>query len=302
MTVITGDMGSGPRGSFEDYGEEVQATSRRLAQQGVTLYIVDTGGLQSPQALQAESRSMAMPGRRRFERQRQTAEISRDPRQTMSMMASITGGRYLFNTNDMASGFRKAVNDLEGSYTVGFYDSSEPDDKWHSLRVRVNRRGVNLRYRRGYIAEDQYTEPAEWTTADWQSVIANPLGSSAIQMTATLEPGAASSRGLSLHVATDSLQFHPEGDQMRSGFQLVIAEKRANGESFTLVSELVDLSVPLDDWERVQSDGILCERHWVPHSEVISTRVVVRDPATGRYGTLDIPVEAQMAAEGKAEE
>jgi len=296
MTVITGEMGSGTRGSFADFGDEVQATSRRLAQQGVTLYIVDTGGLQSPRPLLAESRTIAAPNVRRFERLRQTAEVSRDPHQTMAMMASITGGRYLFNTNDMVSGFRKAVNDLAGSYTIGFYDNGEPDDKWHSLRVRVSRRGVNLRYRQGYIAEDEFTEPEDWTSDQWQSVIANPLGSSAIPLTATLESGAADSRGLSLHVGTDSLQFRPEGDRMLSQFQLVIAEKRADGEYFLLGSEQVNVSVPLGEWEGIQREGIFCERHWAPHSDVVTTRVVVRDPATGRYGTLDIPTENQTAA------
>jgi len=211
-------------------------------------------------------------------------------------MASITGGRYLFNTNDLASGFRKAVSDLAGSYTIGFYDNGEPDNKWHSLRVRVNRRGVNLRYRQGYIAEDEFTEPEDWTSDQWQSVIANPLGSSAIPLTATLEPGAADSRGLSLHVGTDSLQFRPEGDRMLSQFQLVIAEKRADGEYFLLGSEQVNVSVPLGEWEGIQREGIFCERHWAPHSDVVTTRVVVRDPATGRYGTLDIPTENQTAA------
>ena len=105
-------------------------------------------------------------------------------------MSSTTGGRYLYNTNDLMEGFKKAASDLEGSYTLGFYVSEEPDSKWHNLKASVKRSGVNLRHRKGYLAEAVAATPTLWTNEMAMAVIANPIGSSAVQLTAYCAPAA----------------------------------------------------------------------------------------------------------------
>ena len=57
-------------------------------------------------------------------------------------MSSITGGRYLRNSNDLAAGFKSAAADLAGSYTLGFLVSDEPDSKWHFAQGERRRSGV----------------------------------------------------------------------------------------------------------------------------------------------------------------
>ena len=52
MVSVTGAMGMGPRGSIESFETKVRETSRKLAQQGVVLYIVDAKGLQVHPAAQ----------------------------------------------------------------------------------------------------------------------------------------------------------------------------------------------------------------------------------------------------------
>jgi hypothetical protein len=91
--------------------------------------------------------AMPIAGRGRFESQQQAERISADGQPAMELMASIIGGRYLRNTNDMMEGFRKASSDLAGSYTLGFYVSDDLDNKWHSLKASVKRSGVSLRHR-----------------------------------------------------------------------------------------------------------------------------------------------------------
>ena len=99
-------------------------------------------------------------GRGRFEPQMDADEASNDPRPAMGLMASVTGGRYFHNTNDLAAGFKQTVNDMQGSYTLGFYMPGDPDDKWHKLKVKVNRRGTEALYRQGYLAESMPSQAA----------------------------------------------------------------------------------------------------------------------------------------------
>src|SRR4029078_12143874 len=99
-------------------------------QQGFVLSIVVAKGVSMPATTTANSSGpMPVSGRGRFESQQQAESISADPRAAMELMGSITGGRYLFNTNDLMEGFKRAASDLAGSYTLGFYVSDELDSK-----------------------------------------------------------------------------------------------------------------------------------------------------------------------------
>jgi VWFA-related protein len=121
ISNVTGALGRGPHGSIETFEDKVKRTSQRLAQQGVVLYIVDAKGLDVAWSQTAESPgSLPVQGRGRFESQQDAERLSNDTFPAMDMMSSITGGRYLRNSNDLAAGFKSAAADLAGSYTLGF--------------------------------------------------------------------------------------------------------------------------------------------------------------------------------------
>ena len=291
MLIVSGEMGSGTRGQMESYENAVRETARQLAQRGVSLYIVDAAGLQQQMELKPTRRTAVRRGRGRFEGYQQTAEITADPRSTMEMMASITGGRYLNETNDMARGFRQAVNDVKGSYTLGFYDDSEPDDKWHQLKVKVKRSGVRLRHRQGYLAQEWADGSQNWTPDTWQRTILNPIGSSAIRLTATCNPvqdGDLGSVDLELNIETDNLRFREDGGKMLGDIEIMIANRTAEGMMLSF-RETAEISVPASEWGQAQERGVQFTRRWTPDDDTLGARILVRDTFTSEYGTLDLP-------------
>ena len=52
----------------------------------------------------------------------------------------------------MAAGLQRINDDLSAYYLLGFYSSQKQDGKFHKLSVRVTRKGVVARARRGYLA------------------------------------------------------------------------------------------------------------------------------------------------------
>jgi hypothetical protein len=55
--------------------------------------------------------------------------------QTMEELASRTGGRAYYNTNDLAKAINEAVDDSRVTYTLGFYPIAEKfDGKFHGIR------------------------------------------------------------------------------------------------------------------------------------------------------------------------
>jgi VWFA-related protein len=72
---------------------------------------------------------------------------------TLRTLASNTDGRAIINRNDLASGMRQIVRDSSGYYLLGYNSTQAPTDgKFHEIKVRVTRRGVDVRARKGYWA------------------------------------------------------------------------------------------------------------------------------------------------------
>jgi VWFA-related protein len=71
---------------------------------------------------------------------------------SLRTLGEATDGVAIVNTNDLAGGLRRIVDDLSSYYLLGYYSSGKLDGRFHSITVRVKRPGVQVRARRGYLA------------------------------------------------------------------------------------------------------------------------------------------------------
>ena len=290
MVAITGAMGMGIHGGVQDFESKVRETSRRLAQQGVILYIVDSKGLELPSDTSAASKApVPVRGRGRFEIQMDTEAASNDPRPAMSLMAAITGGRYLHNTNDLAAGFKHALADMQGSYTLGFYMPGDPDDKWHRLKVRVNRSGVNLQHREGYLADSGPARPSVWTEDSWRTAFSNPIASTAIPLTAKCERSQTGELTLILVTDANALQFRQDGPNLKADLEVGMADRASDGAVRTQRASFT-ATLPSAQWEEALKQGIGYRRQWKPAEGANMVRVIVHDVRSGQYGSIDLPL------------
>jgi hypothetical protein len=71
---------------------------------------------------------------------------------SLRMLAEATDGLAIVGSNDIERGFKRITDDMSSYYLLGYYSSGKLDGKFHSIRVRVKRPGVEIRARRGYLA------------------------------------------------------------------------------------------------------------------------------------------------------
>lgn len=76
----------------------------------------------------------------------------RERRTALLTMAEETDGLAVVNTNGIDAGLQRINDDLSSYYLLGFYSTQKQDGKFHKLTVRVTRKGVETRARRGYLA------------------------------------------------------------------------------------------------------------------------------------------------------
>jgi VWFA-related protein len=84
---------------------------------------------------------------------RQDSSTLRWSQSTLRWLAEETDGRAIVSTNDIGPGLAQAVQDASFYYLLGYSSTAAPTDgRFHEIRVRVRRPGVEVRARRGYWA------------------------------------------------------------------------------------------------------------------------------------------------------
>ena len=73
-----------------------------------------------------------------------------DNQQVLYALASGTGGFVILNTNDLLGGMQKIAAELSEYYILGYVPAELPEGSCHTLRVKVERSGTEVRSRSGY--------------------------------------------------------------------------------------------------------------------------------------------------------
>src|SRR5579872_1226548 len=109
--------------------EQIREADARLSAAQIAIYPVDARGL--------------------------SINLNQDAQEVMRQMASDTGGRAYVNQNEIKQGVQRALEDTAATYTLGYYTSNQKwDGKYRSIKVKSERQGLKLQYRRGYFALD----------------------------------------------------------------------------------------------------------------------------------------------------
>ena len=87
------------------------------------------------------------------ERRRLREEDAFRQEEPLAELARATGGTFFHNNNDLAAGLRSIARS-QSFYYVLTYGLTEPklDGRYHKIKVKVSRPGVEIRHRKGYFA------------------------------------------------------------------------------------------------------------------------------------------------------
>jgi VWFA-related protein len=102
--------------------------------------------------------------------------------------AKNTGGLALINTNDFDAGLDRIFEENQSYYLIGFpAPAGQKPGSWHRLRVEVNRPGVTVRTRSGYLTDEVRTTRAK-TVSPLDRAIMGPVADGAFPMRVAVAP------------------------------------------------------------------------------------------------------------------
>jgi len=157
---------SGLRLNGVDNQAQLRATVNAATRANVSIYPVDARGLVA-QAPLGDATRPSPSGIGSFTGQTATALVTNFQRSqdTLYSLAKDTGGKPLFDNNDLSLGIVQAAESIASYYILGYTSThTAMDGKFHRVRVTL-RDGINadLSYRQGYFADKAF---AKFTAAD----------------------------------------------------------------------------------------------------------------------------------------
>ncbi len=110
---------------------------------------------------------------------------------SLRVLADETGGFAAVNTNDIAGAFQRLVDDNSSYYVLGYYPANDRrDGRFRKIEVKVNRPGVTVRARRGYVAARGRVTDAKLAgpkdaTPELREALTSPVPVSSLPLAAT---------------------------------------------------------------------------------------------------------------------
>jgi VWFA-related protein len=112
----------------------------------VTLYTLQASGLRGTAAAEAgygpEDRLLQIPSIH-------SVQVS-NLQNSLTLLASETGGQAILNANDVAPDLRRMKEELGTYYSLGYVPEHSGDGRVHRIEVRLRRPGLQVRHRRSY--------------------------------------------------------------------------------------------------------------------------------------------------------
>ncbi len=207
-------------------------------------------------------------------------------------LAQATGGRAFPRAGNMVGELNHVVAAGNAAYLLSFSPDTQPDGKYHQIKVTVpGRRGIKLRYRAGYL----YTKEATTLKARFRQAVWQPQDATEIALSAHWTH-ASEGAAVSLRIAATDISMKKQGDRWTDRLNIFLVQRDDTGTRATVKEQTLALNLQQETYQKVLHDGIPFAEY-VQHKQNFGTvRVIVVDENSGRMGSVTLPTASESAS------
>ena len=277
-----------------------ERTMQALTTGQISVYPVDIRGLV---ANSANGSAVAVAGRTGGTVGRGTVQRNRDwylqtTLLTLDEFADMTGGKAFYNTNDLASSFKRAADDASSYYLASYYlDTHNNNAGWRQIKVKVNKPDTQVRARQGFFVTNASMNLDETRTTDLTYALSSPIEGTGVPVSVkwlgSSGEGANKKTEFMIHMPADGISIEAGNGQNHLSFDFAAAAYVNNGKAGKPVKTIgreINTSVPDAQMASLRSAGIDMKNtlELGPGNYVV--RVVIRDNVTGKIGSVTAPL------------
>ncbi len=173
--------------------------------------------------------------------------------QILAALAEGTGGFTIFNTNDLLGGLERIGREQNEFYILGYVPKDTPEGSCHTLKVKMNRGGTNVRSRSGYCnvraANALEGKPLE---KQLESRAAGTQAGSihgGMQAPYFYTSANVARVNLAMEIPADTVKFDKDKGKYHANLNVLGIAYRQDGSVGTRFSDTVNLDLEKDDWK-----------------------------------------------------
>jgi VWFA-related protein len=223
---------------------------------------------------------------------------------SLRVMGDETGGFAVVNQNNFRDAFQRIVDDNSSYYVMGYYSTNDRrDGRFRKIEVKmVNRPGLTVRARKGYVAPRGKAPEAPKTTANGPSpelkdAMESPLPLTGLPLALAAAvftgPAPKGSVVISTFVAGSALPFTDNAGMLKNDLEVLSVATDDKGKSFATDRSTVNLNMKPDTAKRVSATGLRVIQSIELNPGRYTLRVAVREANTRKAGSvsfdLDVP-------------
>lgn len=269
-----------------------EKTLEALNDTQISVYPVDARGLVDTSPVANGSTAAGYGGMDLGSYANATSELQNSMVQSLRTFAAMTGGRAYANSNDLETSFRRAADDASNYYEIGYYvNSHDRNPGWRKLQVQVDRKGVEIHARTGYLITNTITDPEQTHKADLEFALTAPFDSTGIPITLQLqgtEPNG-DKKKVTFAVRLEVDRVIDAGDNNRFDLDFV-ARATKDGTPSGSTGQSIKGTIPADALPKLKAEGIFYNNALELPRGNYQIRVVVRDNLTGKVGSVSAPM------------
>jgi VWFA-related protein len=173
--------------------------------------------------------------------------------QILAALAEGTGGFTIFNTNDLLGGLERIGREQNEFYILGYVPGDTPEGSCHTLKVKLNRGGMNVRSRSGYC-NTRSVNVLEGKPLEKQ-LESHATGSQAGSIHGVLQapyfytaPETARVN-LAMEIPADTFQFNKEKGKYHANLNVLGIAYKPDGTIGARFSDTVNMDLEKDEWK-----------------------------------------------------
>src|SRR6267154_1202457 len=280
-----------------DNQSALRAATASAVKANVSIYPVDIRGLQAfPPG--GEAQNASLHGQSAYNGAAVLNDLSSNAstQETLSTLASDTGGKAFFDSNDFGAVFSQAQKDSSAYYVLGFTSTNAmKDGRFRHLKVQLNRSDLKLDYRSGYYAGRDFEH---LNRADREQQLQDELASELSQTDVAVYAGAHYFRqddshyylSVSLVIPGSQIPFVQAKDKDSATID-VIGEARTADSKFAIGHQRDTVKLALDSAQQVRHKNVQYNTGFLLAPGNYHLKFVVRENQSGRMGSFETDVQ-----------
>jgi len=219
---------------------------------------------------------------------------------TLQEFAEMTGGRAFYNSNDLAEGFRRAVDDSASYYLLGYYlDTKNDKPGWRKLKVKVQEKNAVVRARNGFLVTNAAMNPQATKDLDLGFALNSPFEATGIPIwmqwqagtrEGPLKTGEKKKVVFDLHFPGDIIATQGDQNEIEIDVFAVIATNGAKRTIGDPIRHTMKATLSPEALAKVRVQGLKYSSDLPLPSGSYEVRFVVRDNVSGKVGSISAPL------------